>query len=524
MSCVDTFRLNSNGVYVPFVRDEDRRLHQVAAAAMPGPQHAFLSAPEKEVGLAGNRGGGKSEALVMDALSGIGRGWGSAYNCVLLRSSLREMTDLITMIEGIVRPIWGKAVAFNRLNHVWEWKSGERLELNYFVDMGTFSLYQGKSIAWIGWEELTLQKNLEGYLAMFSTLRSPLPAHVMPRKVRFTCNPGGPSHNAVKHRFQLSGIPEGICGPCIVDENGEKRRMIFCSFDDNALLRRTEPNYMASIATACEGNEPQLQAWRYGNWSITAGGALDDVFFKYGRTIFVDPFELPAEGKLFMSYDHGSAKPYACLFWWESNGGDVIFKDGRTRSTRPKDLFMIGEVYGSTGEPDKGTQESIAAITTRIQQYKIARGWRYRDPLSQKWMDLFRTGYADNAIGEEMNEFSVAEEFKRPVNIEGAMHPGISWELVTKPPGSRVTGFALLRERLIATAPRPESRIREAPGVFIVKDDCPNVARTLPILQRAKNNLDDVDSSGEDHAFDAARYALMADRTPHVSFKRRQVW
>jgi hypothetical protein len=55
--------------------------------------------------------------------------------------------------------------------------------------------------------------------------------------------------------------------------------------------------------------------------------------------------------------------------------------------------------------------------------------------------------------------------------------------------------------------------------MFIVKDDCPNLARTFPILQWAKNNLDDVDSSGEDHAFDAARYALMADRNaayPHV--------
>lgn len=51
-----------------------------------------------------------------------------------------------------------------------------------------------------------------------------------------------------------------------------------------------------------------------------------------------------------------------------------------------------------------------------------------------------------------------------------------------------------------------------------MKNDCPNAARTLPILQRSKNNLDDVDSNGEDHAFDAARYALMADRTPHVSF------
>jgi len=523
MNHVDTFKLDASGLYVPFVRDEQRRLHQVTAAPMWGPQDAFLCAPEKEVGLAGNRGGGKSQTLIMDALSGVGRGWGANYKCVLLRSSLREMTDLVTLIDGIVKPIWGKAVAYNRLNHVYEWKTGEVLELNYFLDMSTFGLYQGKSIAWIGWEELTLQKSLDGYLAMFSTLRSPIPENIMPRKVRFSCNPGGPSHNAIKHRFQLSGIPEGICGPCIVDENGERRRMIFCSFDDNALLRRTEPRYMSSIETACEGNEPQLQAWRYGNWDIVAGGGLDDVFFKYGKTIFVEPFELPASGKLWMSYDHGSAKPYACLFWWESDGSDIQFKSGRRRSTRPGDLFMLGEVYGSTGEPDKGTRESIAEITTKIQQYKIRRGWRYRDLLSQKWIDLFRRGYADSAIGEEMNEFSVAEEFKRPVVINGERTPGITWELVSKPPGSRVTGFQLLRERLIATAPRPDSGIREAHGMFIVREDCPNVARTLPILPRSPKNLDDVDSTAEDHCYDAARYMLQADRVPHVSFSRRQI-
>jgi hypothetical protein len=54
--------------------------------------------------------------------------------------------------------------------------------------------------------------------------------------------------------------------------------------------------------------------------------------------------------------------------------------------------------------------------------------------------------------------------------------------LVSKPPGSRVIGFALMRERLIATAPRPDSRIREAPGLFVVKDDCPNFIRTIPVL------------------------------------------
>ena len=102
---VNTFRQNVGGVFVPFVRDEGK-LQQVTAAAQPGPAYYYLKAPEKELGLIGNRGGGKTHTMVLRLLSGVGRGWGSHYNCVLLRSSLREMTDLVTMVNGIVQPIW----------------------------------------------------------------------------------------------------------------------------------------------------------------------------------------------------------------------------------------------------------------------------------------------------------------------------------------------------------------------------------------------------------------------------------
>jgi hypothetical protein len=225
-----------------------------------------------------------------------------------------------------------------------------------------------------------------------------------------------------------------------------------------------------------------------------------------------------------MSYDHGGSAPYACLFWWESDGCDIKLKSGRYKMTLPGDLFLIGEVYGWNGTPNTGTKESIAAIVTKIQSYKIARHWRWRDPVSGKWKDLFRRGYADNAIGQQMNEFSVAEEFKRGIRLNSEVHPGIAWELVSKPPGSRVTGAALMREKLIATARRPESRMREAPGLFIVKEDCPNTVRTLPVLQRSPKNLDDIDTGGEDHCADAIRYCLQADKAPHFSTKRRQVW
>lgn len=523
---IHTLKLSPSGIYVPFVKDGNK-LQQVAQAPLPGPQLAYCCAPEREVGLIGNRGGGKTVIMLLDALSGIGRGWGVNYKMILLRKSQREFTDILTWLVPLVKNIWPTA-DFNKLKNIFTWATGETLELSYFDTIEDFGLYQGKAYALIMWEELTLWSDSKPYLSMFSCLRSGIAANVMPRKVRFTCNPSGAGHEWVKYRFKLQGVPQGIAGPCITEIGADgtpaSRRAIYISYDDNALLKRTEPHYMRDIELSCEGDPAKLRAWRYGDWSIVAGGGFDGIFFEHGKNIFVDRFILPADGKCFMSYDHGSTKPYACLFWWESPGCDIQHADGRRRSTRPGDLFLIGELYGSNGRPNEGTRESIASITTKIQNYKIERGWRYRDVLTSAWVDFFKRGFADNSIGEELNEFSVAEEFKLPVIINGVKTPGINWELVDKPPGSRVTGFALMRERLIGCSPRPDSRIREGKGMFVVKDDCPNFVRTIPVLPRSPKNPEDIDSNSEDHIYDSCRYMLQADRTPHVSFRRRQVW
>ncbi len=312
---IDTFKLGPSGTYIPFVRDPDRHLQQVAVAALPGPQDAYCRAPEREVGLAGNRGGGKTQIMLMDALSGVGRGWGSNYKMILLRRSQREFTDILTWLVPLVKNIWPKA-QFNRLKNIFEWPGGETLELSYFDTEADWPLYQGKSYAVIMWEELTLWDSPKCFMLMFSCLRSAIPQELMPRKVRFTCNPSGEGHNWVKFRYRLSGIPKGICGPCITElgEDGvpSSRRIIYISYADNALLKKTEPFYMRDVEQSCEGDPARLQAWRYGNWDIVAGGGFDSIFFEHGKNIYIEPFELPAEGKLFMSYDHGSTKPYCC--------------------------------------------------------------------------------------------------------------------------------------------------------------------------------------------------------------------
>lgn len=256
-----------------------------------------------------------------------------------------------------------------------------------------------------------------------------------------------------------------------------------------------------------------------------SGGGFDEIFFSHSKYIFVEPFDLPAEGQLFISYDHGDSKPCAVLFWWESRGGDIRLKNGRIKHTLPGDLFLIGEVYLWSGRPNEGIKPSIADVTTAIQKYKILRGWRYRDPLSQKWIDLFkRRCYADSAIFSDMNEFNISEQFKTPVRIDGEQHPGIEWQPVEKPPNSRKDGFTLMREKLLFTGPRAGSNVRESPGLFVVKESCPQWARVIPTLPRDKKNPDVIDEKSEDHLFDCTRYGLAADRSAHVRFDRRQVW
>ncbi len=514
----------ATGLYRPYTR-ENKMLLPCVAAPLPGPQLSFLQDDSTEIACVGNRGGGKTEILCLKLLSGIGRGFGANYSCVLLRSSLREMTDLIQMLEDLARPVWGRSFTYNKLNHEFVWKSGERIELGYLIVDSAFQLFRGRQFSVVAVEEATLQADPSAYTMMFSCLRGPLAESAgFKRQMLCSFNPGGPTHNFFTHRFRLSGIPKGTCGPQIVDVNGETRRAHFCNFYDNAVLRRTSPQYLSTLMTSTEGDEILRRSWVLGDFSVVAGGAMDAIFMTHADNIFIDDIEIPATWRTFASFDLGSTRPWAWIAFAESDGTDFQYKNGRVGHSRPGDLFIVGEQYGIyNNQPDKGDHASIADITMRIQKYKIERGWRFQDAQNpKKWHDMFRRNFSDSAIGQENNGYSAQEEFKTPVLINGISHPGIPFELVSKPPGSRETGFTLVRERLLNTKPRADSKLREGKGLFIVKEHAPHTVRTLPVLSRNPKNPMDVDPACESHIFDAIRYALAADRAPHFrSYRMR---
>jgi hypothetical protein len=508
MHSVSEFRLDPDtGEYEPYVIGNDGQLMRVAWAPQPGSQEVFLKCPEVEVLFEGTRGNGKTIALILDFVQHVGVGFGADWRGILFRRSHPQLREAIALSNKWIKKFCPDA-AYNEMKSFWKWPTGEQLTFAHFDVPSQFDDYMGTSFPWIGWEELTMWDNLDCYRVMFACSRSTRPG--MPRKVRATTNPYGRAHNHVMQRFRLPLKPGHTLGPLIEDAKDDKgnpepaRRVVHGHLSENLLLHVVDPDYIKNI-TAAATNEAQLRAWRDGDWLIVAGGILDDLWHEYRHVCVVPKFEVPASWRMHRSYDHGSSKPYCVLFWAESDGTDLTLPDGKVRATLPHDVFCVGELYGWNGRPNEGTREMVPGIASKLKQYEVARGWR-----TQGGKSRVRPGPADTSIFDDVNGHCIASDFE-------SSH-GITWEKADKGPHSRVLGLDQLRKR-IKESRRPEDSYRETAGIFIC-DCCTNWLRTVPTLQRDEKNMDDADSDGEDHAYDATRYFLRWDGGPRMTSGR----
>jgi hypothetical protein len=92
---------------------------------------------------------------------------------------------------------------------------------------------------------------------------------------------------------------------------------------------------------------------------------------------------------------------------------------------------------------------------------------------------------------------SLADEFERPIKINGTSQRGMLWEEADKSSGTRARGWEAIRGRMMATLPP-----RENPGLYITRS-CPNLPRTLQALPRDPHK-----PNAADHLPDVTRYLL----------------
>lgn len=339
----------------------------------------------------------------------------------------------------------------------------------------------------IGFEELTNWHNDECYTSMFSCCRSPNPD--VPRMVRSTTNPYGPGHNWVKHRFRLDGQWwKTIVITDAVDLEGEPeppRCSIHSDMSENKILMAADPDYRKTIRAAA-GNEAMAEAWLNGSWDFVAGGMFDDVW-DHARNIVPD-FDIPVTWRIDRSFDWGSSHPFSVGWWAQSDGSDLLLKDGRVVSTVRGDMFRVNEWYGWTGKPNQGLKMLAVDVAKGIVERELMWGWR-----NAKSGDcIVKAGPADTSIFTVENGMCIAEDMKKPVRIGSLMYKGVNWTAADKRPGSRKLGWEMMR-KMIRNAKSTDGGPREAPGLFIREGHCDQFLRTVLSLPRDERDLDDVD-------------------------------
>lgn len=454
-------------------------------APLPGSQYLFLECPIFEAMYAGTRGPGKSLTLLMDFAKETGKGHGKAWRGILFRRQFGDLDDIVRKIEDFFPKMFpGFRFLKSKAEYMAIWPDGEALLLRHLRNEDDYEEYHGHEYPWIGFEELTQWENDKAYKLMFSCCRPPAPG--VPCRVRSTTNPYGIGHNWVKKRFQL---PDQY-GKVIRISNEMERVAIQGKLRENFVLLSSVPMYETQIEVAAK-NPAQARAWIDGDWNVTSGGMIDDIWINDVHVLPTFPFrKVPRGWSLARCYDHGQSHPFAVQWWLESNGEPVELADGRLIGNIRGDRILWAEWYGTTGEDNEGLRMVASKIATGI----IDR---------EKDLSVYgrvRPGPADTEIWSKDSRGTGRSP------ADDMQDEGVYWERADQSPGSRKRGWEMMRTYLENAIPGSDGT-REKPGMFVC-DRNRHWLELVPPMPRLEDDLDDVPKTYEDHEADCSRYFL----------------
>lgn len=434
-------------------------------------QEAFMRRPEYECLYGGAAGGGKSDALLAEALRQVPV---PHYRAIILRKTYPQLSELIDRSRAIYQPAFPQA-RYNQTEHFWQFPSGAKIYFGSMQHTKDRINYQGKRYDFIAFDELT-HFTWDEYSYMFSRNRPSGPGTRV--YIRATTNPGGIGHGWVKSRFILPALPltpiwddyqvAGADGKII--QLRRNRVFVPATVFDNQRLLDNDPMYLANLAMMPEA---ERNALLYGSWDSFDGQVFtewrnDPAHYQDQRfTHVIDPFQVPAHWRIFRGFDFGYAKPF-------SVGWFAVDENGK--------IYHIKEYYGCNGTPNKGVMmepTQIAAEIRRIEQ---------EDPMLKGRKIV---GIADPSIFDESRGESVARMMERNPNF-------VYW---IGADNTRIPGKMQYHYRLAFD--------REGDCMFQVFNTCKHFIRTIPDLVYDDRHVEDINTDQEDHIYDMCRYVLM---------------
>jgi hypothetical protein len=297
-----------------------------------------------------------------------------------------------------------------------------------------------------------------------------------PKHVIYAFNPGGPGHQYLKRIF--------VDRSYNAEEEEDPDDYVFVQslVTDNKILMERDPDYIKQLKRL---PEKLRKAWLEGCWDIYEGQFFEEFRVKpdvlacekagisteeaarQGLWTHVIPAFQPPDGwRIYRSFDWGYSRPFSCGWW-------AVDYDGR--------LYRILELYGCTRTPNEGLKWTPDKVFSEIARVEREHPWL-------RGKQIF--GVADPAIWDASTGVSIEETAsKYHIYFDKGDH-------------ARIPGWMQCHYRMaFDTDGRP---------MMYVFDNCQAFLRTVPTLVYDEHNVEDLDTSMEDHVADEWRYMCMA--------------
>lgn len=421
----------------------------------PNPKQAeFLKCTKRYVGFGGARGGGKSWAVRTKAKLLAFRYPG--IRILIVRKSYPELRENHI---NILRMELADIAKYNDNEKCLKFPNGSTIKFDYCNTDSDLTHYQGTEYDVIFFDEATNFTEYQLKIIM-ATNRG---INDFPKRIYFTCNPGGPGHAFIKRIF----VDKVYVG----DENPDDYAFIQSLVWDNEILLKNNPDYINMLKSL---PEEKRKGWLEGQWDIFEGMVFSE--FRNNEqhyddrqwTHVVRPFKIPSTFKIYRCMDWGYSRPFA--IYWVAVG-------------QQKEKYVIREFYGCTGEPNKGLQLQHMAVAEQAHEIEMT------DPIFQG--HKIYAGPADPAI------FS---KDSHGVTIQGDMAKAPNYILFTRGNNDRINGKMQVHYHLAFN--------EQGYPMMQIFNTCKHLIRTLPSLMYDEHKIEDVDTEMEDHGYDAIRYML----------------